>query len=153
MRLRLSTRMLILIAVPITLQVALLILFAWVHRLHTRAEGWLSHSKDVIREVERAAWLVVEAQSAIRGYAATGDSRFAQPHDDSAAELPTCLRRLRELTVAVPDQSAQAADIERLAREATAWYRETQRMVDAGDRAGALQRLATQLSKLGFSKD
>ena len=69
--------------VGFSLLLALLIVNAAVTRrqlgLQIGAESWVSHSRQVLFELDRLELLLVDAETGERGYLYTGDSKYLAP--------------------------------------------------------------------------
>ncbi|MGH8568192.1 MAG: CHASE3 domain-containing protein, partial [Gammaproteobacteria bacterium] len=106
----------VLIAIPLLLQWAFIVLF-----LHIRAEGqedrrWLYHTKEVVAETGDTQRLLLEAHNDTRGFVITGDPAFAQAYEEAVRFLPQKLAALQAL-VRDPGQRLR---VTRIADDATA---------------------------------
>ena len=98
MRLSLVGRVSVL-AAAVALAVGVMFVAALVAILSLRtSEARGSHSKDVTVATLRVANLAVDVESAVRGYALSGDSRFLDLYNSASAQLPSALKDLKDLT-------------------------------------------------------
>jgi PAS domain S-box-containing protein len=65
---------------------------------------WVSHTRDVLDELQTFRNRVEEAESAQRGYVLTGEQRYLQTYDSSVDEARQNLGRLQSLTQDNPRQ-------------------------------------------------
>ena len=98
------------------LSVALLfglsLFFAW-HAVHfLSSDRWVSHANRLIRQVEHTLFEVQAAESAQRGYTATGRDSYLPTCDVAMADLPAQLAALRQ---SVNDDPGQRANFTTLA--------------------------------------
>jgi PAS domain S-box-containing protein len=78
------------------------------------AGRWVAHTDDVLTAVQTVFGDVKDAESWMRGYAATGDGRFSGPYRVVKAQAPNHLRQLRQLTSDNPRQQRQLDTLESL---------------------------------------
>ncbi len=78
--------------------------------------GWRSHTHEVIAQIHEVAARLAAAESAARGFAITGDERFAAPYRAALEEVPRAAARLRELTADNPRQQARLDGLDPLLR-------------------------------------
>lgn len=78
---------------------------SWKDRLRAQeSQQWLTHSNDVIKALDQVQALVIEEESAVRGYAATGNATFITDFPEHNKSLLTSLDRLTQLVVDNPAQ-------------------------------------------------
>jgi two-component system, OmpR family, sensor histidine kinase MtrB len=109
MRLSLVGRVTVL-ASAVALAVGVMFVAALVAILSLRAsEAKGSHSKDVTVATLRVQNLAVDIESAVRGYALSGDRRFLDLYNAATSQLPSAVKDLRNLTQDDSVQSRRAA--------------------------------------------
>ena len=84
-------------AVIIALVAIVVMTFTTAVRDHQRADGLGEHSGLVLSSSELVERNVVELETGVRGYSATGQRRFLGPWSQARASLPGDLARLRQL--------------------------------------------------------
>ncbi len=141
MRLNLSRKVLLLLAVPLTFQVALLGLLAWTHRAHTEALDDLARSKDALTQADCVLRLAVDAETSIRGYILTGDPEFAEPYQQALQELPISVAQLHRLAADTPEHQKLAAAIESAAMLSLNWLELVSDLVEVGQMGAADERV------------
>ena len=147
MRLSLSRKVLLLLAVPLAFQVALLGLLAWTHRAHTAALDDVSRSKDSVSLADRVLQLAVDAETGVRGYILTGDPEFTEPFDKAVDELPIAVRRLHQLSTGAPEQQALAESIEDAAIQSLDWLEQISDLIGVGQMGAADERVRNKDGK------
>lgn len=102
------------VALPaLAVLVALVGLFL-VQRSRASADAAVRHASDVRLAAERVLRLLVDSESGVRGYAATGERRFLEPEERARVELPGALGRLRALVRGEPVQEDLVGELARL---------------------------------------
>src|ERR1700693_4419381 len=76
----------------------------WNGRGFIKASRWVSHTHEVLAELEATLSAVADAQTATRGYIITGQESFLTPYQTAAPEVRAHLDRLKSLTADNPDQ-------------------------------------------------
>src|SRR6266446_2844968 len=107
---------LILVAVPLLFQLALIGLVALIQHQTTEASYWFAHTKEVLTKVETVLGNLLDLETGSRGYALTKNPIFTEPHDRAVTEVFSALQDLKEL---VNDNPPQHANVEALAAKAT----------------------------------
>jgi signal transduction histidine kinase len=108
MRLSLVGRVSVL-AAAVALAVGVMFVAALVAILSLRSsESKGSHSKDVTVATLRVQNLAVDVESAVRGYALSGDRRFLDLYNAATSQLPSALKELKDLTKGDGVQSRRA---------------------------------------------
>src|ERR1043166_6734339 len=97
MRLTIFRKGVLLVALPLLFQLALLTLVADMERRQTRAADQVVHTKKVAAEAQGVLLALVDAETGFRGYLITLDPAFLEPYDRSAARLPPALDDVIEL--------------------------------------------------------
>jgi signal transduction histidine kinase len=130
---------LILISVPLLYQLAFCWLVAEMQGRNAEAQGWASHSKEVLRQAQTVLRSLVDAETGIRGFAATGDPIFTEPYDRATQELPDALQQLQTLVGDNPNQQAHAQTIAAKAAQLMAKHAEAYGMIRSGAKDQAVQ--------------
>src|ERR1700680_3427578 len=68
------------------------------------ASQWVSHTHEVLAELEATLSSVADAQTATRGYIITGQEAFLEPYQAAASGIRAHLDQLKSLTADNPDQ-------------------------------------------------
>lgn len=82
------------------------------------AQGWVTHSHEVISELETALAAIIETDSEERGYLLTGDKQFLEQQTAAEARLSAQFQRIRELTADSPAQQKSLKQLEALTQNA-----------------------------------
>jgi PAS domain S-box-containing protein len=82
-----------------------------------RTADRVNHTLTVIGEVRRLQGLVVDAETAARGFALTGEDAFLEPYRAADAERPPTVERLRVLTRDNAEQQQRLDQLEDLTSE------------------------------------
>jgi len=86
-------------------------------RSFIEASEWVSHTHEVLGELEATLSAVAEAQTAARGYIITGQEAFLEPYRAAAPEVRANLDRLKSLTADNPRQQGRLAILENAVAE------------------------------------
>jgi PAS domain S-box-containing protein len=78
------------------------------------SQAWVSHTYEVISQLETTLATVMEADTEQRGYLLTGDLQFLQKRQAAAAQIPGQLEHLRQLTADNPVQQESLQDLQPL---------------------------------------
>src|ERR1700680_2122803 len=78
---------------------------------------WVSHTHEVLAELEATLSAIAEAQTATRGYIITGQEAFLKPYQAAVPEVRAHLDRLQSLTSDNPRQQGRLAMLERAVAE------------------------------------
>ena len=73
------------------------------------ASEWVSHTHEVLEELEATVSVVADAQTATRGYIITGQETLLEPYRTAAPEVRAHLDRLKSLTSDNPRQQRRIA--------------------------------------------
>jgi signal transduction histidine kinase len=103
----------------------LLVLTMLFLRSYTSAIGWVRRSNDVRLHIGRTLALLVDAETAQRGYLLLGDEHMLEPYRRAKATLPGELARLIELTADDRQQQERVREIGRLSEQRFAVIEET----------------------------
>ncbi|MES1179378.1 MAG: ATP-binding protein [Myxococcales bacterium] len=122
---------------------SLLLLCAATAAGYASAVRWVDHTLRVEQELDAWSNALVEIQNDCRGYIATGNPIFLR---DRAQLLATERGKLRALRALVADNPSQLSAVERANADAEALLRRLEqqlRLVEAGGRTEAIERMAT----------
>ncbi|MDB4972659.1 MAG: type pilus biosis protein PilJ [Myxococcaceae bacterium] len=72
---------------------------------------WVSHTHEVLETLSRMTGRLVEVESAVRGYALTGDDAWLRSQQSTRAELDTLVDTLRNLTTDNPVQTKRIDEL------------------------------------------
>jgi PAS domain S-box-containing protein len=101
--------------VGFSLLLALLIVNATVTRLRlgvqVGAESWLSHSRQVLSDLNQLELLLVDAETGQRGYLYTGDSKYLAPYQDAIGKIDSQIDAIAKLTADNPIQQAMIPEL------------------------------------------
>lgn len=81
-----------------------------------RADDAVAHTLEVKVALSDVLKLLVDAETAARGFLLSGDRVFMQPYDAAVSKLPTEVARLRELAAGDRGQLAAVDDLQALTR-------------------------------------
>src|ERR1700719_1403182 len=76
------------------------------------ASEWVSHTHEVLAELEATLSAAAEAQTAARGYIITGQEAFLEPYQAAVPAVRANLDRLKSLTSDNPSQQRRLAILE-----------------------------------------
>jgi PAS domain S-box-containing protein len=85
---------------------------------------WVSHTHEVLGQVERVLSTLKDAENGQRGYLLTGERPYLEPYEQALARFPSQITRLRQLTMDNPPQTAHVLKLEQLAAERLAELRQ-----------------------------
>src|SRR5579871_6634598 len=74
--------------------------------------GWVSHTHEVLGELDSTLALLADCETGTRGYVLTGNELYLAPYQDSVPQVRTHLERLKELTNDNPDQQTRLSTLE-----------------------------------------
>ena len=101
--------------VGFSLLLALLIVNATVTRLRlgvqVGAESWVSHSQQVLFDLDQLELLLVDAETGQRGYLYTGDTKYLAPYQDTISKIDPQIDDLAKLTADNPIQQAMIPEL------------------------------------------
>ncbi len=78
---------------------------------------WVSHTHEVLAQLERVVSTLKDAETGQRGYLLTGERVYLEPYEQAVSRLPPELRTLRQLTIDNPPQTAHVLRLDQLALE------------------------------------
>jgi len=104
---------------------------------------WVDHTNRVIEKGRYAEKLLLDLQSASRGYFLTGDAALLKPYHEGSSELPAAMGQLYEM---VADNPAQAELLNRITRDTRDWLVWAgRRVTEAGERGGGAKPSTSQV--------
>ena len=78
------------------------------------AQGWVTHTQEVISQLETTLATVIETDTEQRGYLLTRDASFLSQRQAAAARLPVELQEIQRLTADNPTQQQAVTNLEDL---------------------------------------
>jgi PAS domain S-box-containing protein len=78
---------------------------------------WVSHTHEVLGQLERVVSTLKDAETGQRGYLLTGERAYLEPYEQAAVRLRGQLEQLRQLTMDNPPQTAHVLKLEQLAAD------------------------------------
>ena len=81
-------------------------------RGYSSSNRWLSHSHEVVSQLEGLAASLAQVESARRGYLSSGDTSFLSERDSALGRLDDHLKLAEQLTADNPGQQARLAKLE-----------------------------------------
>jgi PAS domain S-box-containing protein len=85
---------------------------------------WVSHTHEVLGQVEQVLSTLKDAENGQRGYLLAGERPYLEPYEQAVARLPAQITRLRQLTIDNPPQTAHVLKLEQLAAQRLAELRQ-----------------------------
>ncbi|MBF0370289.1 MAG: CHASE3 domain-containing protein [Magnetococcales bacterium] len=79
-----------------------------------RNNGWVRHTGQVIQQGGKVEKLVIDMETALRGFLLTGKEHFLEPYHQANNQIDNSLRHLTELVSDNPSQQQQALEIKKL---------------------------------------
>jgi PAS domain S-box-containing protein len=101
---------------------------------------WVSHTHEVLGQLEQVVSTLKDAETGERGYLLTGERGYLEPYEQAVARLRGQLERLRQLTIDNPPQTAHVLKLEQLTADRMAVLRQAlDRFQGEADRSRALR--------------
>ena len=97
-------RGLVLVIVPFLIQATFAWLVSDIHHQQSLAQEQSLKTKDLLDQARQALTLLLEEESAVRGYVITGDPTFNQSYTVACQQVPGILRKLESRVADNPDQ-------------------------------------------------
>ena len=85
---------------------------------------WVSHTHEVLGQLEQVMSTLKDAETGQRGYLLTGERPYLEPYEQALPRLHGQLERLRALTIDNPPQTAHVLKLEQLAADRLAVLRQ-----------------------------
>jgi PAS domain S-box-containing protein len=96
------------------------------------ADQGVVHANEVQASAEGALTLLIDAETGVRGYQATGEASFLEPYDLAVAELPRSLSTLGALVVDEPAEASRVDGVRNLAASELATLESLRQQVSIG---------------------
>jgi len=141
--LTLSRKGLLFVALPLAIQLVLVIAFHTMKNRYDEDNRWQIHSQEVVRESSNLLRLLLDQQAALRGYVLTGDPALVKPYRKATAEIPAALVGLQALIQDHPGQRASAARLAALARQELETAQQGLRLMEAGSTEEAVRAITS----------
>jgi len=138
--LSISTKGLLLVAVPVVAQIAMLWMLRTQQTNILEAERWAIHSKDVILRADELQRAAIQAVANQRGAVVTGDANFRDT-PGAVESLPSQVDPLLALVADNPAQQTQLGVLRRQLEALETWLNEQRDLVRQGRQADAAQRI------------
>jgi PAS domain S-box-containing protein len=148
-RLTLARKGWLVVGVPVVVQLVLLVLLFMMQRTHDREISETRRNRELISSSYRVLGLVTDAETGVRGYALTGESRFAEPYNRALVQLPAEFEHLRNLASITPQRSddVSIADLDQAARNELAYDRQAIDAIEHGHRNEVAAPASVQVGK------
>jgi signal transduction histidine kinase len=130
-----------LIAIPLLFQLLFVGLMFQSQRAEAEAQRWANHTKDVIACAEGTSRSLTDAYSDVRSLGISGDPAFARNYRATSFQVGERLDKLKSLVDDNPEQHARVAKIAAEVETFRGWLGETVRLVLAGDKKAANDRI------------
>ncbi len=78
---------------------------------------WVSHTQQVLLQLELVQSLLTDAETGQRGYLYTGESSYLAPYDRAIGQVDAAIQKVAELTADNPRQQARIPQLSSLARQ------------------------------------
>ena len=85
---------------------------------------WVSHTHEVLAQLEQVVSTLTDAETGQRGYLLTGERPYLEPYDQALPRIRGQLERLRDLTIDNPPQTAHVLKLQQLTAERLAVLRQ-----------------------------
>ncbi|HEY9871131.1 MAG TPA: PAS domain S-box protein [Candidatus Obscuribacterales bacterium] len=132
---------LILVGVPLLFQLALLQTISYLNRQYEAATAWEMRTQQALAQAHEVFELIIDAQTAARGYVLTSNPAFLKPYNRARAVLPAQLQELEDLTHDDPAQTARVNRLASLAAETLTVLEKNVRLVHEGNAAEAVRQI------------
>jgi PAS domain S-box-containing protein len=96
------------------------------HNIREVATGvqWVSHTHEVLGQLEQVVSTLKDAETGQRGYLLTGERPYLEPYDQALLRIQGQLDRLRDLTIDNPPQTAHVLKLQQLITDRLAVLRQ-----------------------------
>jgi len=105
------------VALPTVALLVMTVTFLWVEQQEDRTQERLMQTFQVRDEIQQTFRLLINAETAARGFLLTREESFLDPYDDALEELPRTLENLSRLVVDSPDQVARLERVSELSAQ------------------------------------
>jgi signal transduction histidine kinase len=134
----------VLVAAPAVFQIFFVLALIAIERGHDRERDAELLARDAVASAHRVQGLLVDSETALRGYALTNDRSFAEPYEKAIAVLGSEQERLQSLA---SRERLPFPDLETPAAAVTAYHRRNVEMLDRGQRDLVVQSIARHEGK------
>ena len=112
-----------------------------------QAAALVSHTFEVVEQLQGLLSSVKDAETGQRGYLLTGSEQYLEPYNTAKSSLPGKLKSVRELTAANPSQQQRLDSVERLVADLIAELGQTIETRRAGNPEAARAVVRTDRGK------
>jgi CHASE3 domain sensor protein len=98
---------------------------------------WVTHTRQVLFELERAESLLKDAETGQRGYLYTADAKYLAPYNQARNQIDPNIDTLAQLVADNPSQQDSISDLRNLSHEKLAELKQTIELFQAGSRDDA----------------
>lgn len=137
MSLKLGHKALLLISIPLAFILTLIALVGYLQRSTESAERWTQRSEQVIQQGQGLLGLMLDGETGVRGYVASGNPVFLEPFNRSIKLIPGYAAGLKSLVRDNPLQEASAQRLVALADDKLLYLHKTVSMMQSGSRREA----------------
>jgi len=131
MQLTLAQKGIVIISIPLVFIIVLILSVAQGQKGISVAQTRAEHSEQVVVQALSLSQSLLEAESAVRAYAITTDSRLRAPYDRARHTLPALGNQLENLVRDNPSQEASAHRLQALAAIRLQQLERTRRLVES----------------------
>jgi PAS domain S-box-containing protein len=146
------TKGMVVVAIPVLALLVMLAAVLFVQRDEQDAERWVRHTLEVRQDLQLAFMLLIDAESATRGYLQSRQPDWLEPFDRAQHRLPAVLSDLEKSVADNPTQLARAREIRQAAARRLLRLQQLQQLVaPGGDLTGfssALDRSKTSMDRV-----
>lgn len=131
------------VIVPVVALAILAASLLWGIQYLRSSSQWVDHTDRVIGESQELLKLVIDMESGVRGYLASGSDEFLQPYNEAEAVVDSRFDDLNQLVADSPSQQARLANVRRIFDQ---WHTAAVRAIDQR-RSGANFEYETKLQQ------
>jgi CheY-like chemotaxis protein/CHASE3 domain sensor protein len=120
------------------------------HALQTRSAAAfrVTHTLQVIEQLQQIISLAKDAETGQRGYLLTGEAAYLEPFSNAKAELPAALRNAHDLVEGDPEQLQRLENLEQAVEDKLTELDQTIALRNKGDAAAALSLVRSDKGKV-----
>ncbi|MBI4467923.1 MAG: PAS domain S-box protein [Acidobacteria bacterium] len=107
----------LLVSIPLVVLLTIVVSVYWMHKLNQRAIENAARSKEAISQSHELKRLLIDSESAVRGYVLSRNQGFADPHHRAVKSVPAVLNELKRLARDDAEQFAITEQLEAKASE------------------------------------
>lgn len=101
----------IIIAIPIVSIIPAIAGWTWSRQAKGKAYWWINHSQEVINDSNVLQQIVLDAETGLRGYALTKETKFLEPYNQATQEIPVYLEQLE---ISISDNKRQQQNLQKI---------------------------------------